>query len=264
MGSPGDDAVPPTSRQRRQAQRQARRQAKDEMFELRQERKRAKDGTSLRGHHIVDSRTLKAAFPEPETPEFTPASIRRRILHGVILVLLLALVVAAVVLAAMIQRGDLQLPAARGGATPTAAVCPAQTLDYAPNNTVSVNVYNGGAREGRAGEVAGELRARGFLVNEVANAQAPLDAPAVVVSGAAGHAAALTLQRQFPGSDFVQDERADASVDVILTGTFTAVLAAPEVGVEPGVLACPHLSPPASEPAVPAPRTGQDMFSAAA
>lgn len=248
-GGVGDDAGSPTSRQLRQAQRAARRQAKDAAFELRQERRRAKDGTSWRGHHIVDSRGLTEAFPEPETPEFSTASIRRRILHGVILVLLLAVVVAAVVLAAMIQRGELTLPAGNDDPDIAPASCPASTLAYAPNNTVTVNVYNGGAREGQAGQVAEELRSRGFVVQEVANASAALTAPAVVVSGTEGHAAALTLQRQFAGSDFIQDERSDASVDVILTSAFTAVLAVPEVSVAPGVLACPHLSPPASGPA---------------
>lgn len=245
-GTPGDDGVLLTPRQRRQAQRDARRDAKDAQFELRQERKRAKDGSSWRGHHIVDGRGLAEAFPDPVTPEFAPASIRRRIFHGSILVLLLALVVAGVVLAVMIQRGDIQLPVGNGEPPSEAASCPAQTLDYSPNNTITANVYNGGAREGQAGKVAEELRARGFVVNEVANASTTLAAPAVVVSGADGHAAALTLQRQFAGSDFIQDGRSDATVDVILTSSFTAVLAVPEVSVVPGVLACPHLSPPPS------------------
>ena len=254
-GPPGsfeDDGVLLTSRQRRQAERDQRRQAKDAQYELRLERKRARDGTSWQGRHIVDGRGLADAFPAPQSPEFSSDSVRRRIIHGATLVLLLALLVAGVVVAGLIQRGDLQLPTRSPDPPPAPPSCPAETMEYAPNNTVTVNVYNGGSLEGAAGKVAEELRNRGFVINEVANAPAPLSAPAIVVSGPAGHAAALSLQRQFAGSDFVQDERADAVVDVVITRAFTAVLPVPEVNDAPGALSCPHLSPPPSDPAKPA------------
>ncbi len=250
-GNLADDGVLLTSRQRRQAQRDRRRRAKDAQYELRLERKRAKDGTSWHGRHIVDSRGLADAFPAPQTPELSADSVRRRIIHGAILVLLLALLVAGVVAAVMIQRGDVQLPMRNSDPAPAPLSCPSETVEYAPNNTVTVNVYNGGSVEGAAGKVAEELSNRGFMIDEVANAPAPLSAPVIVVSGPAGHAAALSLQRQFAGSDFVQDERADAVVDVIITSTFTAALPVPEINVGPGALACPHMSPPPSDPAEP-------------
>lgn len=68
-----DDDVLLTTRQRRRAEREERRQAKDEAYELRRQRKKAKDGTTWRGHHIVDSRGLAEAFPEPETLNYCQA-----------------------------------------------------------------------------------------------------------------------------------------------------------------------------------------------
>lgn len=248
-GNIADDDVLLTARQRRKAARVARRQAKDAAYDLRQQRKRAKDGTSWRGHHIVDSRGLADAFPEPESPELSPSTVRRRIFHGVILVVLLAMVVASVVLAGMVQRGELKLALGSSKPTPAPITCPAETLDYAANKTVTVSIFNGGSVEGEAGKVAAELKKRGFAVKAVANGRTEIAAPAVVVSGPGGHAAALSLQRNFPGSDYVQDERADATVDVILTSKFTALAAVPKVDQKPGVLSCPHLSPPPSEPA---------------
>lgn len=249
----GGDAVRPTSRQKRRAGREARRQAKDALYELRRERKKAKDGTSLHGHHIVDSTVLAEAFPEPETPEFRPASVRLRIFHGVILVLLLAMVVTAVVLVGMVQRGDLEVSIGSWKPTATPVTCPAATLDYAPNATVTVNVFNGGSVEGRAGQVAEELRKRGFLVQNVANKSTEHGAPAVVVSGAAGYAAAFTMQQNIPDTEYVQDEREDATVDVILTSNYSALVAEPKVNQKSGVLSCPRLSPPPPAVSVPAP-----------
>lgn len=245
----GDDDVLLTARQRHKAARVARRQEKDAVYDLRQQRKRAKDGTSWRGHHIVDSSGLADAFPEPESAEFSAATVRRRIFHGVILVVLLAMVVTAVVLAGMVQRGELKLSMGPGKPTPAPVTCPAETLPYPANNSVSVNVLNGGSVEGEAGKVAAELTQRGFVVVAVGNGKTEISAPAVVVSGPAGRSAALGIQHNFSGSDYVEDGRADATVDVILTSQFTALTAIPDLDQKPGVLSCPHLSPPPSEPA---------------
>lgn len=244
-----DNDVLLSAGQRRKSERVARRQAKDAAYDLRQQRKRAKDGTSWHGHHIVDSRGLAEAFPDPGTSELSPATVRRRIFHGVILVVLLALVVTGVVLAGMVQRGELKLSLGPGKATPAPASCPAATFAYPANSTVTVNVLNGGSVEGEAGKVAAQLTQRGFVVKAVGNGATEVSAPAVVVSGPAGHSAALGIQHNFPGSDYVQDDRADATVDVILTSKFTALTAIPDLVEKPGVLSCPHLSPPPSEPA---------------
>ncbi|MHA7305963.1 LytR C-terminal domain-containing protein [Arthrobacter sp. TMN-49] len=245
-----------TARQRHKAVREKKRQAKNAVYELRRQRKKTKDITSWHGHHIVDARGLAAAFPEPETPELPSSTVRRRIVHGVTLVLLLALVVAGLVLAGMLQRGDLELKFGAGRPTPKPAACPGETLDYPANKSVSVNVFNGGSAEGKAGNVAKELKKRGFVVKEVTNKDSEFSAPVVIVSGAKGHGAAFNVQRNFAatqsGSEYVQDSRDDASVDVILTSHFTELVAASKVDHTPGLLSCPRLSPPPSAPASPA------------
>lgn len=238
-----------TAGQRRRAAREERRQQKDAAFELRRQRKRSKDGTSWRGHHIVDGQGLSEAFPDPDTPELTTSTVRRRITHGVVLVLLLALITAALVLAGMIQRGEMELKVGAEKPQPTPFSCPAQTLNYPENKTVTVNVYNASNVEGKAGQIAQELKKRGFVVKDVSNAVTEYSAPAVIVSGPNGLAAAFNLQRNLPGTDYVQDERADTTVDVILTGTFNGLVADLKVDHTPGQLSCPRLSPPPSAPA---------------
>lgn len=243
------DEVLLTARQRRKAQREERRQQKDAAYELSQQRKRTKDGTSWRGHHIVDGRGLAETFPDPETPELNTSTVRRRITHGVVLVLLLALVTAALVLAGMIQRGEMELKIGAAKPEPPVISCPAQTLNYPENKTVTVNVYNASSTEGKAGQVAEELKKRGFVVKAVSNGETKYTAPAVIVSGPSGLAGAFNLQRNVPKTDYVQDDRADSSVDVILTGTFNGFVADHKVDHTPGLLSCPRLSPPPSAPA---------------
>lgn len=243
------DEVLLTARQRRKAEREERRQQKDAAYELRQHRKRIKDGTSWRGHNVVDTRGLAEAFPDPDTPELATSTVRRRITHGVVLVLLLAMVTAAVVLAGMIQRGELELKMGAGKAEPTPFSCPVQTLNYLENKTVTVNVYNAGSLEGKAGQVAEELKKRGFVIKAVSNGRTQYSAPAVIVSGPSGLAAAFNLQRNLPNTDYVQDDRTDTTVDVILTGTFNGFVADHKVDHTPGPLSCPRLSPPPSAPA---------------
>ncbi len=244
-----DDDVLLTARQRRKEEREARRQAKDAAYELRRQRKKNNDGTSSRGHNIVDGSGLAEAFPDHESTELESGAVRRRITHGVVLVLLLALLVTGLVLAGMIQRGELELTLGPGKPTPTPESCPAEKLDYPANKSVSVNVYNASTKEGRAGTVAEELKKRGFTVKTVANARTQYSAPAVVISGPSGHAAAFALQRNLPNTDYVQDERKDSTVDVVLTGSFAGFVAVPKVDETPGVLSCPRLAPKKTAPA---------------
>ena len=244
-----EDEVLLTAGQRRRLVREERRQAKDAAYDLRRQRKRAKDGASWRGRHIVDSSGLAEAFPAPDTQELTGISVRRRITHGVVLVLLLALVVSGVVLAGMVRRGELELKLGPDKPAPVPESCPAETLDYPANTTVTVNVFNAGSVEGRAGAVAEELKQRGFIIKTVGNTTTKFSMPAVIISGPSGHGAAFALQKNVPNTEYVQDDRTDGSVDVVLTGTFVGLLAVPKVDQTPGLLSCPRLSPPAAAPA---------------
>ena len=65
---------------------------------------------------------------------------------------------------------------------------------------------------------------------------------AAIVSGAAGQAAAFAVQRNLPGSDYFQDARSDASVDVILTGDYRGLVKPELVDQTPGKLECPRES----------------------
>ena len=88
--------------------------------------------------------------------------------------------------------------------------------------------------------MADQLAARKFLVGAVGNTTSSYRGVALVVSGAAGQSAAFSVQRNLPGSDYVQDGRTDPSVDVIITGDFKE-LAKPElVDQTPGQLSCPR------------------------
>lgn len=252
---PADDDVLLTARQARRAAREAKRQAKDRAFDQRHERKRSKDVQFIHGHHIVDADGLAQAFPEPESPEYTPGTVRRRVTHGVTLVLLTAALVAGVVLAGMIQRGELEFKLVLPKPTTPVVTCPAGTLDIPKSDTVSVHVFNAGSTEGMAGQVAAELQKRGFHILTVENGSTKQTAPAVVVSGPAGLAGAFSLQRNVAGSEYVEDDRKDASVDFIVTGEYKGLVDADKVDQAPGVLSCPRLSPPPADPSAVPPAT---------
>jgi hypothetical protein len=198
-----------------------------------------KDPTVLHGHHVVTGSDLRAAFAEDESGH--PARTRRRILHGAVLVLLVGLVAAGIVVALLIMNGQIKLPTSERSQA-AASLCPAATYNYVAPQKIKLNVYNSTSRPGLGRTVANEFLARKFVVGAVGNARSSYHGSAVVVSGAAGQSAAFSVQRNLPGSDYVQDGRNDASVDVILTGDFKALTKPGLVDHTPGKLSCPRES----------------------
>lgn len=197
-----------------------------------------KDPTVLHGHHVITGSELRATFVEQDELE-NPVRMRRRILHGVVLVLLVGLVTAAIVVALAIMNGQIKIPTAERSQA-AASQCPDASFDYTPHDKINLNVYNSTSRPGLARTVADEFVARKFVVGSVGNTQSGYRGVALVVSGAAGQSAAFSVQRNLPGSDYVQDGRSDPSVDVIITGDFKD-LAKPElVDQTPGKLSCPR------------------------
>ncbi|QDY89351.1 LytR family transcriptional regulator [Arthrobacter sp. UKPF54-2] len=197
-----------------------------------------KDPTVLHGHHVITGSELRATFVEQDELE-NPVRMRRRILHGVVLVLLVGLVTAAIVVALAIMNGQIKIPTTERSQA-AASLCPDASFDYTPHDKINLNVYNSTSRPGLARTVADEFLARKFVVGSVGNTQSGYRGVALVVSGAAGQSAAFSVQRNLPGSDYVQDGRSDPSVDVILTGDFKD-LAKPElVDQTPGKLSCPR------------------------
>lgn len=196
------------------------------------------DPTVLHGHHVITGSELRDAFLERDELE-DRARKRRRILHGVVLVLLLALIGAAIAVALGIMNGQIKVATSERSQAPVSH-CPDATYDYTPPEKISLNVYNSTSRPGLARTVADQFLARKFVVGAVGNTQTGYRGVALVVSGAAGQSAAFSVQRNLPGSDYVQDGRSDPSVDVILTGDFKD-LAKPElVDQTPGKLSCPR------------------------
>ncbi|MGO4192051.1 LytR C-terminal domain-containing protein [Arthrobacter sp. YAF17] len=201
--------------------------------------RKPKDVTVLHGHQVISGADLRATFVEDDELRVNPFRMRRRILHGVVLVLLLGLVAAGIVVAIAIMNGQIKIPTAERSQA-AASVCPEAMYDYTPPEKVNLNVFNSTSRPGLARSVADEFAARKFMVGNVANTTSSYRGVALIVSGAAGQSAAFSVQRNLPGSDYFQDARTDPSVDVILTGDFKE-LAKPElVDQTPGQLTCPR------------------------
>jgi hypothetical protein len=202
--------------------------------------RKAKDVSVLHGHHVVTGPELRASFEAAGDPD-DPVRLRRRVLHGVVLVLLLGVIVAGVITALAIMSGQLKIPTPDASREP-ASTCPAASFDYTPNDKINLNVYNSTSRPGLARSVADEFLARKFVVGAVANTEAGFRGVAAVVSGAAGQSAAFSVQRNLPGSDYFQDGRTDASVDVILSSDYKELAAVDLVDQTPGKLSCPRES----------------------
>lgn len=125
-----------------------------------------------------------------------------------------------------------------------------------PPKKITLRVYNGSERRGLAGQVAVQLKAFGFNVQETGNdpLEAKLRTPIEIRHGDSGDLAALTTTAYLSGRvrDVVDDRLSD-SVDVVLGPAFTRVHTRREVaqalaGLTPRLpLTCPRgSSPPAS------------------
>lgn len=202
--------------------------------------RKPKDLTVLHGHRVISGPELRATLVDDDDENSeNPGRLRRRILHGVVLVLLLGLIFAGIMGAMGVMSGQIKFPAAIQ-AQENSSVCPAATFDYTPPAKVKVNVLNATSRNGLAKAAANEFKARKFVVGAVANTQTGYRGVAAIVSGAAGQSAAFTVQRNLPGSDYFQDGRKDASVDVILTSDYRGLIKPQLVDQTPGQLSCPR------------------------
>ncbi len=125
-----------------------------------------------------------------------------------------------------------------------------------PPKKITLRVYNGSERRGLAGQVAAQLKAFGFNVQEAGNdpLEVKLRTPIEIRHGSSGDLAALTTTAYLSGRvrDVVDDRLSD-SVDVVLGPAFTRVHTRREVtqalaGLTPRLpLTCPPgSSPPAS------------------
>ena len=212
--------------------------------------RKPKDLTVLHGHRVVDGTQLRSQF-EPDPEGARRRRTFRRIRHGLMLFVLVAIVASGAWTAWAIVTGHLVLPQAApsGGAT---LGCPQGPFDYAPPESVHVNVFNGSAKEGLARTVADQLAQRKFTVGKVDNAKAAGTTSALIVAGSAGESAAFTLQRNVPGSVFSLDSRGDASVDLILLPAFKQLQDPGLIDQTPGPLLCIGTTQSPQIPATPA------------
>lgn len=215
-----------------------------------------RDPKEWHGHRIVTEDDLGAVFVndgdgDGEDDRVARRARRRRIRHGVVLGLLLVVVAGAALFAQAVIEGRIAL-SEPGGTSPSAeAGCPAGPFSYQPATTVTVNVFNSTATPGLAGTAAEGLSQRGFSVGTVGNTSLNREGmTALILSGPAGQQSAYTLQQHIPDTEYMADERTDASVDVILGSGFQSLAPAAQAeAAGPGPLSCPRMSPPPGTPA---------------
>lgn len=189
------------------------------------------------GHRIVTENDLDNVFADTGDVE-RPHVYMRRLRHGVVLVLLVALVAAAVFVAIGINRGDIRIAALEPDPEPT-YTCPAGPFEVQSPSAVTVNLYNSTTISGLAGTVGESLRERAFILGEIGNRAVNREGmTAIVVAGPNGYANALTLQRQIPGTVFVEDERVDATVDVVIGSGYEALVPEEELDATAAGLVC--------------------------
>ena len=161
----------------------------------------------------------------PARPPLTPAQRRAR-RQAATLLAVCGLLLVAFLFAAAYYGGWFDSGKANSGGTPCPTVTPANKVKP---SQVKLNVYNASNRNGLARKVAGELKLQGFQVGDVANdpLKRNVKTPAEVRYGAKGKAGAQLVSSQVAGSTLVADKRKDASVDLVLGGTYKDLVAPP-------------------------------------
>ena len=121
-------------------------------------------------------------------------------------------------------------------ASPSASDCP--TGDFTAGGSggqggvtagqVTINVYNATNRAGLAAATAKDVKARGFVVGQVANdpLKKSLAGAGELRYGPNGQAGAALISPMIPGVNFILDTRADATVDFAIGNTFNTLGAA--------------------------------------
>ncbi|MEA5454965.1 LytR C-terminal domain-containing protein [Sinomonas sp. JGH33] len=194
-----------------------------------------KDPSEYHGHHVIDGEELRAQFQADDGARGSWTF--RRVRHGIFLILLVALVVVGAGGAFAVLGGYLKIPQPGSAPSPT-ATCPIGPFDYSGPDAVRVRVLNATGKEGLAKDVGDALTQRKFTVGGVDNSKAAGSAAAIIVAGPAGESGAFTLQRNVPGSVFMQDGRGDATVDLVLLPAFKELRDPGLVDQTPGPLVC--------------------------
>lgn len=202
-------------------------------------KRKTKDPLEYHGRQVITGEDLNRAFDQDGSGDIR--SYRRRILHGIVLTLLVAVIIAAIVVALAIIRGDISLtqsdpPRPTAAPTPT---CRAGAFSYPPNKTITLRIYNSTNRAGLASGVAAELKTRGYKVAKVGDKPMQVKiGTALIISGRSGQANAFNLQRNVPDTEYMMDTRKSTTVDVVLGEKFKSLVGINLVDHTPGPLNC--------------------------
>ena len=99
-------------------------------------------------------------------------------------------------------------------------------------STVTLRVFNAGEESGKAGEVAAELQARGFLVEEIANDPHPefgVTGVGELRFGPGNQRTADFVRLFLPGATDRPDTRATSIVDVVVGPDFSQLASAEQI-----------------------------------
>lgn len=132
--------------------------------------------------------------------------------------LVIVALVAALALVLVVSMAYMQgLFGLGGGSEEDASATTAAPVPTLPAEDVVVNVFNATSRSGLAGRAGDGLTARGFTVDGVGNSDAAIEGAGQIIHGPSGTGGAELLAEAI-GQDLelVQDEREDATVDVVL------------------------------------------------
>jgi hypothetical protein len=161
--------------------------------------------------------------------------------------IVLALLAVAVLVAGRWGWEQLTQPfgdaAAAASPTPTATTagtCPPVEVPLPAPSTITVNVYNAGRVQGLAGTAAEQLAARGFVIGAVDNDPLGknLDGVGEIRSAPGSEPQVKTLLQYVPGATWVQDGRADATLDFAAGAGFTGVVDPPPAPAPTPVPGC--------------------------
>lgn len=188
---------------------------------------------------------------EPEYDDRRPEIQWRHLRTAITLLLLVGVMVAAAYFGWQRVTGDDEDEA-------TAEPCVPSTAAAIPENAdVEINVFNATSRSGLAGDVADQMRERGFVVAEVAND--PLDreiaGTAEVRGNESQQGAAALLTATVPEAEFVPDDRDVNTLDVVLGEAFNELAAADAPPPEPPA-SDDECAAPSEEPTDPAATDG--------
>jgi hypothetical protein len=161
-------------------------------------------------------------------------------------VIVVALAVAAIVVWTKAIAHDSDVNAVVNCSSPSAAAPgqPAPSLGTAlpysaldnvapiPPADVQVRVFNGSSQRGVANQVTAQLGGQGFKIAATANdplyPKQDMKCRGQIRFGANGAAGARALSLVVPCTQLIRDERQDATVDISLGSTFTAVTPNPQ------------------------------------